>query len=351
MGSAFVVRRYFLQSNVIGLALMLTWFFLGRAFTIGVYLTLWNQTEHQQLIDQVAAFDDRLKFHFGTILSFRRLNIEFIVYAVAITAYHLKYFTDPGIYSRDNLFNVVFYFCCTIADYFFSMYAIYMVYWARVFLDRSAQVIEALRAVTTTKYICKNSMRVVLELLKLVFDVHASIQNSFGSMLFIIIAMYSFIMAVVIFVTMKKLFECVDCLDLLVIYFSWALPLCLKFGGIIVFFSRIGDVVSYMMRRVNTYIFRLKFTPISFLTGDKNTENCDANVYWRGQANLRMREYTTIHHTRFLPKWIVFQFEYFNFQFDMFNLKLQHMEKSKYITANDFFPINYSMLFNVSPML
>lgn len=36
------------------------------------------------------------------------------------------------------------------------------------------------------------------------------------------------------------------------------------------------------------------------------------------------------------------------FQMELFFLKLQHMEKTKYITANDFFPINYSMLYNVS---
>lgn len=37
-----------------------------------------------------------------------------------------------------------------------------------------------------------------------------------------------------------------------------------------------------------------------------------------------------------------------SFQLDLLYLKLQHMEKSKFITANDFFPINYAMLYNVS---
>ncbi|XP_037050756.1 uncharacterized protein LOC119084796 [Bradysia coprophila] len=32
---------------------------------------------------------------------------------------------------------------------------------------------------------------------------------------------------------------------------------------------------------------------------------------------------------------------------DLLFLKLQHMEKTKYITANDFFPINYAMLYNM----
>lgn len=35
-------------------------------------------------------------------------------------------------------------------------------------------------------------------------------------------------------------------------------------------------------------------------------------------------------------------------QFDMFTLKLMHMERCKYITANDFFDVNYSSMFNVS---
>lgn len=38
-------------------------------------------------------------------------------------------------------------------------------------------------------------------------------------------------------------------------------------------------------------------------------------------------------------------------QLDLLYLKLQHMEKTKFITANDFFPINYAMLYNVSALL
>lgn len=40
--------------------------------------------------------------------------------------------------------------------------------------------------------------------------------------------------------------------------------------------------------------------------------------------------------------------EFWNPQLELLLLKLQHMEKTKYITANDFFPINYTMLFNVN---
>lgn len=38
----------------------------------------------------------------------------------------------------------------------------------------------------------------------------------------------------------------------------------------------------------------------------------------------------------------------FALQFDMFTLKLMHMEKCKYITVNDFFDVNYSSMFKVS---
>lgn len=38
----------------------------------------------------------------------------------------------------------------------------------------------------------------------------------------------------------------------------------------------------------------------------------------------------------------------FVLQFDMFNLKLMHLERCKYVTANDFFSINYSSMFGVS---
>lgn len=36
------------------------------------------------------------------------------------------------------------------------------------------------------------------------------------------------------------------------------------------------------------------------------------------------------------------------FQIDFLLLKCKHLEKTKYITANDFFSINYAMLFNVN---
>lgn len=35
------------------------------------------------------------------------------------------------------------------------------------------------------------------------------------------------------------------------------------------------------------------------------------------------------------------------FQLDSFTLKLQHMKRRQYLTANDFFPMNYAMLFSV----
>lgn len=38
----------------------------------------------------------------------------------------------------------------------------------------------------------------------------------------------------------------------------------------------------------------------------------------------------------------------FTFQFYMFNLKLMHLERCKYITANGFFPLNFSTMFAVS---
>lgn len=69
-------------------------------------------------------------------------------------------------------------------------------------------------------------------------------------------------MAVAIFVMMKKIFECVDCLLPLVTYFGWVLLICLKFGGIIVFYSRIGDVVSYEVE--SSHIILLTFCRFHF---------------------------------------------------------------------------------------
>lgn len=240
--SAYVIRHFIFEFvSISGLALMLAWFFVGRAFTIGIFLSLWNQFEHRQLIERATAFDMRMQFHLGVVPSYHRLNFEFIALLVAATIYHFKYFFNADIYRFDNLGTLVFYICCTLADYFFTIYAMYTVYWARVFVSRSDHVIETLRVLSMCKYISKNSLTVVMELLKLIFDVHASIQNTFGSMLFIIIVLHSFIIAIVVFATIQQLATRVD---RSIHYIFWVLPLCLKFVSIIVFFDRIGDVVS-----------------------------------------------------------------------------------------------------------
>lgn len=296
--SSYVIRNFIFEfTSVSGLAMMLVWFFLGRAFTIGIFLSLWNQFEHRQLIERITAFDVRMQFHLGAVPSFRRLNYEFIALVVAATIYHFKYLFNTDVYRLDNLGPLVFYFCCILADYFFTIYAMYMVYWARVFVNRSDHVIEALRVLTMCNYICKNSLTVVMELLKLIFDVHTSIQNTFGTMLLIVIMLQSFVIAIAVFVTIQHLIACDFCTDQVLRYMIiWVLPISLKFVSIVVFFNRIGDVVSEEKSALDA-IGSYKELIVSFMclrsstsTGDENTKNCDAHVYRRGQANIWMRE-------------------------------------------------------------
>lgn len=218
------------------------WFLVGRIFSLGLILSLCNRSSHQQLIDRMAALDIRLNAVLSVDLSFRQLNIEFIVYSVTSTVYFFSNYVKEGIYHEDNLQSFIYYFCVTIASNFFYIYALYTVYWARVFVNRAEHIINAFKTEISQPNISKQSLTVVMELIKLLFDVHESIQNAFGSTLCIIVVVNSFLIAVSTYGLIDNFQR--QSLYFWINYSLWCFAIWIEFIYIIVFFDKIGDVVS-----------------------------------------------------------------------------------------------------------
>lgn len=222
----------------------MAWFFLGRFYSLGVLLSLCNRSSQQQLMNRLNALDVRLESNLKVKFTFCRLNVEFIIYSVAIAVYYLGSYFLEGIRNEDNLVSWIYYFCCTAAATFYFVYAFYMVYWARVFLNRSDYILHALETVTSQTSISKSDLTGVMELVKLLFDMRESVQDAFGSMLCIIVMENSFLIAVSMFSLIEAFQQNLEEDGFWTDRLLWALTLWFEFIYIVVCFSRIGGVVS-----------------------------------------------------------------------------------------------------------
>lgn len=222
----------------------LGWFAVGRIYSLGLILALCNRSAQQELLIRVAALDRRLQFELNVVPSFQQLNVEFIIYSVIITIYHFGNYLSEGIHNDDNLQSFIYYFCITVAANFFYIYALYTVYWARVFINRSEHIIEMFKVELSQIEISKQTLTTIMELIKLLFDVRESIQNAFGSTLCIIVVVNSFLIAISMYGLIDNFQRDDASIYFWVNYLLWCLTIWLEFIYIIVFFSKIGDVVS-----------------------------------------------------------------------------------------------------------
>lgn len=195
-------------------------------------------------MDRLIALDIRLESYLKVKFTFSRLNVEFITYSIAIFVYYLGSYFLEGIRNEDNLVSWIYYFCCPIAATFYFVYALYMVYWARVFLNRSDHILNALETITSQTNVSKSGLTVVMELVKLLFDMRESVQDAFGSMLCIIVVENSFLIAISMFSLIEAFQQNLEGDFFWAERLLWALALWLEFIYIVVCFSGIGDVVS-----------------------------------------------------------------------------------------------------------
>lgn len=215
--------------------------------------------------------DSRLTSQLQVDLSFRQLNLEFVAYSVIMIIYHFGDYVSEGIHNEDNLQSLIYYFCVTIASNFFYIYALYTVYWARIFVNRAEHIMDAFRVTISQHHISKKTLTVVMELIKLLFDVRESIQNAFGSTLCIIIVVNSFLIAVSAYGLIDNFQRHDDNPNYFwVNYLLWCFTIWLQFIYVVVFFNKIGEVVS---TRINSFDDKKKIARNLFWTGLENAGN------------------------------------------------------------------------------
>lgn len=222
----------------------MAWFLIGRVYSFGLILSLCNRSAHRQLMQRLAALDSRLEPELKVDLSYRRLNIEFFIYCAIIITYHFGNYVSEGIRNEDNLQSFIYYFCITIAVIFFYIYALYTVYWARVFVNRAEHIMDAFKVTTSQNHIWKQTLTIIMEMIKLLFDARESIQNAFGSTLCIIVVVNSFQVAVSMYGLIDNFQRHDGSIYFWFNYLWWSMTIWLEFTYIIVIFSKIGDVVS-----------------------------------------------------------------------------------------------------------
>lgn len=221
-----------------------SWFVIGRIYSLGLILSLCNRAAHLHMIDLIGNLDRHIRLHLQIKLSFRQLNIEFIAMSVAITIYQFTDYLNEGIHNEDDSYSMIYYFCITVAANFFYIYALYMVYWARVFLNRADYIVDALRVAISQKYMSQDALSIIMESIKLLFDVRGALQNAFGSTLCIIVMANSFLIAVSTYGLIDNLQREDHSFYLWFKYLLWCLIFWVEFVYIVVFFHKIGDVVS-----------------------------------------------------------------------------------------------------------
>lgn len=237
-------KMHWVKYDTVYIVEQMTWFFMGHAYSIAVILSLCSRAAQQELIKQMTVLDIRLESQLKVDLSFRRLNIEFSVLSYGSSLYLLVYYVYKSIYKKLNLQSLVYSFCVSFAANFFYIYAFYTVYWARIFINRAGHIMDAFMVAISQKHISNRTLTIIMELITLLFDVRESIQNAFGSMLCIIILVNTILIAEGMFGLIHNFERNKDCIFFWLEYLWWSLTLWSEFIYVIVFFSRIGDVVS-----------------------------------------------------------------------------------------------------------
>lgn len=217
-------------------------FSMGPCFGLGIILSLCSRSDQLKLQKRMATLDIKLKSHLGVEPSFRRLNIEFIMCLTVVTMFYcVDYFYF--VFSL-TIVNHIFFLCCITSAIYFYWYGFYIVYWARAYIHRSDYIIDALKTATSQKCISKPTLSMILELINLLFEVHESIQDAFGSILFMIILVITIGSAESSFGVVHVFERHPEQIDIFLDWVTWFIILWLELTIIFASFNRIGNVVS-----------------------------------------------------------------------------------------------------------
>lgn len=221
-------------------------FAMGPCFCFGIILSLCSRAAQLKLQKQLMALDVKLKSHLRIEPSFSRLNFEFCICCVLVAIYNYGnhiYYTHRK-FDLNHAVEQIYYSCSILSEIYFYCYGFFTIYWARMYINRSEYIIDALKTMTSQKCISKRSLSLILELINLLFEVRESIQNAFGTILFLVILVMTLESAESSFGVLhsyeRKPHRTYMWLD----YLFWFLVLWSELTFIFMFFEKIGEVVS-----------------------------------------------------------------------------------------------------------
>lgn len=222
---------------------------MGPCFCIGIIISLCSRSAQLQLLERMAALDVELKSQLGIEPSFRSLNIEFIVCCLIFAIYDFGsnfYYDDFYLPKLDFgiIMSQIYYACFILSGVYFYCFGFYTGYWAQAYIKRSEYVIDALKATMSQKFLPKSTLSNTLKLVNLLFGVRESIQDAFGSILFMIILVMTLDLAESSFSTVHLYERPTKHYYLWLDYLFFFSILWAEFSFIFVSFNKIGDVVS-----------------------------------------------------------------------------------------------------------
>lgn len=289
------------MTDTVRISIRIYFFMAGRLCSFSALISFCNRVAQTELMRKIRCLDAELQIHLHIRPSFRRFNIEFTILSTIITVYFAGFFSFQMLRNQDDTYTIMYYACCYFADWYFSIYLVYMVYWVRILLDRSSHLVEAFETIFVATRISEHSLTVCMDLLKLVFSIRDNIQLAFGSILLIEIPLYALQIAVSLYAVIHYQIEMAwvtTTKPSATFYLSYCLLHWSQLVYVIGFYAKIGDIVVQLQRIVSR---------------------------------------TRIEYGRRVSNYL-----------DLFTLYLQHHAETKYVTANGFFPINYSTLNSVS---
>lgn len=222
---------------------------MGVCFGLSVIFSMCSRSAQLELQKRMTTLDVKLASLLRVETSFCRLNIEFILFCIVIAIFYygdfLFYlFAYAKLTELKHIIYQIYYGGVIHAETFFYVYGFYATYWARAYIKRSEYIVDALRTAMSQKFISKPSLSIILEMIKLLFDIRESIQDAFGSILFMVILVMTFEAAESSFATIHICEREPENIATWMDYLVWFLLLCSELVYIFVSFNQIGEVVS-----------------------------------------------------------------------------------------------------------
>lgn len=223
-------------------AILISWIVMARSFAVVVLISFLNLENQKALFLRIDELDEKLASKLNIRPAYKGLTNELSLSALFVIVFHYTAYISQGIYYQDNWATMVFYFTCNHADIYFGLCVVYTIFWGKIYRLHLFTIINSLDMLT---FISKKSLERILETLRLIFDIQELIEKSFGSIMFLTMTLYSFTIAVAVYVCIHTCY--VNGKNIwtdLFIYSLWLLPLVVKLWYSVHTYSFSGRLVS-----------------------------------------------------------------------------------------------------------